>query len=196
MNIGLSLSDLSEEMGFINGYTEDINRPYLRQHLFLMYRVDLTSTSFINLDERFRMCNRLHNRRIIYIDKTPYILYTFNIIGRTLLDILEGKVPYKNDEYLQIHKFWNFTDDFINELLCNRSLIYKTNDPEAIVPEEDYMSDETEEEYLLVKQKNPGTLQQNVRVYLFKNIGFIHHIDRQNFNKSLSSWATFATTSR
>ena len=56
------LEDVSEESGFVNAYTDDINKPFYDNHIFLLYK----SVDTIESLRRFQKFNKLttiHNIR-------------------------------------------------------------------------------------------------------------------------------------
>lgn len=130
------ISDFSEKNGFIDGYLEDINRPSLTNHVFLAFDGNLDTEYKIERDERYRLMKELYKRYTIYISGRPVLLYIFIIIDKDLKRIKEGMMPINEDNILKIHKFWNFTDSFINSLIMMRIQIFDTD---LVVPEEDYI---------------------------------------------------------
>ena len=80
--------DISEESGFVEGYLQDINRPYLDNHIFLLYDGKLDTVAKLKRDEKIRKMPTLYGRYTIHIKNVPYLLYVFSII-KTLLTIRE-----------------------------------------------------------------------------------------------------------
>lgn len=145
----LTLNDFSQEAGFSDAYLEDINRPSLVNHIFLLYDGNLDTVSKLERDEKLRKCNTLYSRKTIYIDKKPYLLYIFVIVSRSIIRIRDGNIPYSPKDLTRIMLFWNLTDDFINDLMIYRNKTFTTEG--IIVPEEDYIpswEDEFEETFL------------------------------------------------
>ena len=61
------LEDVSEESGFVNAFTDDINKPFYDNHIFLLYK----SVDTIESLRRFQKFNKLttiHNIRYITIN--------------------------------------------------------------------------------------------------------------------------------
>lgn len=104
----ISLTDISVESGFVNAYTEDIDRPYLEDKVFMLYDTSVNTVESMNRYLKFSKLDTLHHTKYIKIDKKHYILYCFNIIEykkdiRSLKEI--GKV-IKPEAALEISRFW------------------------------------------------------------------------------------------
>lgn len=143
LNENFKLTDFNETTHFVEGYLEDINRPSLVNHIFLMYDGDMTTYEEFERDQRFRSFKSLYSRKTIYVNKKPYLLYTFVNILPEIRRIKEGKLPYKTPELKKIMSFWTLNDDFIFELACNRNIQFKTEG--LMVPEEDYRPSDDDE---------------------------------------------------
>ena len=50
----ITLDDISINSGFINAYTEDINRPYLEDKVFLLYDSKVNTAESMNRFRKFR----------------------------------------------------------------------------------------------------------------------------------------------
>ena len=129
--------DTSDNSGFVDAFIEDVNRPYLRDKIFLMYRVNVPVSVMVLRDYFFRESGKLYEKRSITINGISYFLYAFSILEKDVLDIFKGQPPKKDGNYLKIIKFWNFNDEFINEFTCHRHLLFKTDGKDTQVPEED-----------------------------------------------------------
>lgn len=173
-----SYLDPSDKSGFVDAYIEDINRPYLRDKIFLMFRVNVPPSVMVLRDYFFRESGRLCDKRTIVINGTSYFLYTIAILEKDVLDIFKGLPPKKDENFLKIIKFWNFTDDFINEITCHRHQLFDIDGKDTQVPEEDLPIDPFEEPVGLEIEKAPS-IQKNVQGFTVL-IGrvFIHHINR------------------
>lgn len=139
MNENFKVDDFSEKAGFVDGYLEDINRPSLVDHIFLLYDGYLDTAEKLERDERFRSFATLYSRKTIYISGNPYLIYTFVNMSKDIRRIKDGKAPYKIDDLKKIMSFWTLNDDFIFEFACNRAVGFVTEG--LVVPEEDYRPD-------------------------------------------------------
>lgn len=129
--------DFSSDNGFIEAYSEDINRPYLDGHIFLMYKFFDGNEKHVERDIRFTHMKTFHSRKVIRINKISYILYTFCAFGDEILRIRQGFIPMGKKNKMKIFMFWGIKDEFINRLVFSRMLSF---DKSGIsVPEEDYM---------------------------------------------------------
>ncbi len=130
----ISLEDIAEDTGFVGIYMEDINRPYLDDHVFLMYNWnDVMSTKVFY---KFKNMSSFYGYRIIYLKGVPYIVYTFT--SNSLINRLKKGVAILRDvNKLRILQFWQFKDAWV-ALNVARGTV--TDDsPRDILPEEDYM---------------------------------------------------------
>lgn len=139
LNENFKLDDFKEYTGFVDGYLEDINRPSLVDHIFLLYDGHLDTVEKIERDQRFRSFASLYSRKVIFISGNPYLIYTFVNISKDVRRIREGKTPYKRDDLKKIMHFWTLHDDFIFELACNPNVRFNTEG--LVVPEVDYIPD-------------------------------------------------------
>lgn len=131
---GISLDDISDKTGFISMYTEDINRPYLDDHIFLMY--DWNDKKSTKVFYKFRELPSFYGYKIIYLKGIPYIVYTFtsnNLINR----LKKGTAILRDINKLRVLQFWQFKDAWVS-LNVTRGTV--SGDPlQDILPEEDYM---------------------------------------------------------
>lgn len=136
LNNSFLLEDFTEENGFIDGYLEDINRPSLINHIFLAFDGKLDTSYKLERDERIRKMKELYKRYTIYISGNPVLLYVFVIINKDIQRVKDGVMPVNTENVIKIHKFWNFTDAFINSLIIMKIQPFDIN---LVVPEEDYI---------------------------------------------------------
>lgn len=135
--------DPSYNMGFVDAYLEDKNRPYLGKKLFLMYRTDnIHSDALIGRWWHFSTNKYFYNRTFHTINDELYEVYAFSLIGNDVLGLLEGIMPTDPNTYLNIHKFWELKDDFINSLILNKHTTFDTSGEDCILPEADYVDDD------------------------------------------------------
>ena len=65
----ISLVDISVESGFVNAYTEDIDRPYLEDKVFMLYDTSVNTVESMNRYLKFSKLDTLHHIKYIKIDK-------------------------------------------------------------------------------------------------------------------------------
>ena len=130
----LSLEDLSEATGFEGIYFEDINRPYLDDHIFLMY--DWNDKKSTKVFYKFRNMKSFYGYKIIYINRVPHIVYTFT--SNSLINRLKrGTAILRDINKLRILQFWQFKDAWIALNVARGTVT--SDPPNEIVPEEDYL---------------------------------------------------------
>lgn len=130
----LSLEDLSDKEGFEGIYFEDINRPYLDDHIFLMYNWDDKKSTKVFY--KFRNMKSFYGYKIIYINRVPHIVYTFT--SNSLINRLKrGTAILRDVNKLRILQFWQFKDAWVALNVARGTVI--SDPPTEIVPEEDYL---------------------------------------------------------
>lgn len=131
---GLSIDDLSEEKGFVDMYFEDINRPYLDNHLFLLYNWNDKRSSEVFY--KYKSLPTFYGYRVMYINNVPYIVYTF--ISNSLINRLKNGAAILRDINKQrILQFWQFSDAWITLNVMRGTVT--CDPPEDFVPEEDFI---------------------------------------------------------
>lgn len=131
----LSPDLFTAEAGFINAYNLDINRPYLDNHIFLMYDADLSYPGNHRRNEKMMKLKNLYNRIMIRINGILVMIYTFCINKFGIRQILKGSISLSDNEKYDILQFWNKDIDVCMALATNKSFDEISN---AIVPEQDY----------------------------------------------------------
>lgn len=145
--------------GFINAFIEDINRPWLDNHIFILYKVSSVSNT---IQEEFKKNKWYYDTKNIIIDGEYYEEYIF-VVKPELKEIVNNFKNYSyniltTDDKIKILKFWNCFDfDHIYSLLSEdnepKNLI---EDRKEIIPEEDSLDE----------------FNQSNADYFFKRIGF------------------------
>ena len=149
----ITLDDISAEAGFIGIYSEDINRPYLDNHIFLLYDLANTTTKAYVRDKKLRSSKYLYGVYNVKIIGNEFVMYVFNIVSNTIKNIKRNAFVFTDKEKMRIFTFWNFTDSDINSFLLNPLYFIGIGFVRAVVPEEDYKPS-----YELVYDKKSGAL--------------------------------------
>lgn len=108
LNDKITLNDITEESGFINAYTSDINRPYLEDKIFLLYDSHVNTKESLERFCKFKNLDTLHNMTYMTINKHHYTVYCFNNpIYKEEINNLKniGKTNNLNTN-LKIYNFW------------------------------------------------------------------------------------------
>lgn len=148
----LTLDDISDKAGFVGVYTQDINRPYLDHHIFLVYVVGIATQESKNRFEKFKSLKTISNTKCVNIKGYTYIVYTFPIINKAIDHIINGALMLSKDDKLRIICFWQLKDRDINDFMISSFyLIGEFKD--AVLPEEDYS-----EPYAIAYDKESGAL--------------------------------------
>lgn len=134
----ITKDDLSEKTGFIGAYSKDINRPYLDNHVFLLYAYNVLT------NEAFKTWNKLRSSKNLYsvykfkVKGVPFIMFAFTIIGKSIKNIMNDSPALSKEERMRIISFWNLQDVDINEYMLNPLYVIYSKFVNNVVPEEDY----------------------------------------------------------
>lgn len=75
MDDNITWQDLTVESGFINAYTSDKNRPYLKDKVFLVYDSEVNTKESLERYRKFEHLESRYNKRYITINKHHYTVY-------------------------------------------------------------------------------------------------------------------------
>ena len=139
INTELTMNDFKENTGFIGAYVEDMDRPYLDNHVFLMYKWGLDSSD-ASIFYKFKKLNSFHSYKIRYINDEPVIIYTFTS-NRDINHLKRGGNIIGESSKQHILQFWMFTDNVVT-INVMRGTIAST--PPPPLPPEDYIPDGNE----------------------------------------------------
>ena len=138
----ITLSMLSKEAGFVDAFTNDINRPWLEDRIFLMYEFDMsTKEKAIRFEKMRRMGLKPYKYKIknkwYHVYAIPY--KNSGVIASRIWEFMR---IYDTDDLYKIMVFWKNTDKELTKLLFVSSLTHirfeKTNVPEEDGPEEEH----------------------------------------------------------
>ena len=136
----LTLADISKECGFVNAFYYNKNKPFLDNHTFLMYDLKNTSKEAYEREKRLRNCKNIFSKEIIQIKGNYYLLYTFCNVNPDIKECQKGYIPKHKENSIKILKFWNNTDEFINnmiQIVCPKRAYLEFES----VPEVDYQNE-------------------------------------------------------
>lgn len=132
----ITLDDIKEDTGFVDCYLEDINRPYLDNHVFLLYKWGnpMSTKVFYN----FKKAKSFYGYNIIYINGESYIVYTFTS-NENIKRLSNGNILLGDCLKLRILRFWQFTDKWVTFNIMRGTII--CDPPSGKVPEGDYVEE-------------------------------------------------------
>lgn len=139
----ITLSMLSKEAGFVDAFTNDINKPWLEDRIFLMYEFDMsTAKKAIRFEKMRRMGLKPYKYKI---NKKWYHIYALPYTNK---DIILSKTwefirLYNTNDLYKILAFWKNTDKDLTTLIFSNNL-NTTKFEKSYVPEEDEPSDNIE----------------------------------------------------
>lgn len=129
---------LFNKYGFINAFLEDINKPWLNNHIFILYESSSISSS---IENDMKKNKYYYDTYQIVIDNHFYDEYVFIIPPEIKITVDSFKQFSYNvlsaDKKIKILKFWNCFDfEHIYKLLHNDNEFHALEGIETI-PEED-----------------------------------------------------------
>lgn len=135
LNDKLTLEDIQEQSGFVGAFFEDINKPALNDHMFLMYDNYSGGENIINRFYKLEGLDNRYSTRTVYIKGKAYTVYTFTING-VIRNLRDGAITLNLNQKKRILNFWGNKDGWVlNNILLGT--IYEK--PErSVLPEEDY----------------------------------------------------------
>ena len=131
----LDLSDIQDET-FVGCYTEDINRPFLDSHVFLLY--EWGDKKSAKVFYKFRDIKSFYGYKIIYIKGKSYIVYTFTS-NFNIRKAVSGNIVLGEALKMRICDFWHFKDDWVTWNAMRGTIA--CDPPSGTVPEEDYLEE-------------------------------------------------------
>lgn len=114
---GITLDDIDPKKGFIGAYSYDLNRPTLETHFFLLY-IFITTNFSIDRDKRLKSLPTFRSKKIVHIKGFSIACYAFNN-NESMNSIVDDRWFVKDEDRLRIFKFWNFTDESINQYMLH-----------------------------------------------------------------------------
>ena len=131
-----SKDDFTEESGFVDAYINNINKPDLLTHLFLLYKAENRTYKGAVLMNKIQSMKSLYSWETIKINGHFYTLYTISLIGSKLKNLLKGIPSFRREDIEKTLKFWNLEQTDVNRILFGETPLL--NKDENSVPEEDY----------------------------------------------------------
>jgi hypothetical protein len=131
----ISLNDIKDDT-FVDCFLEDKNRPYLDNHVFLLYEWGDKKSSKVFYN--FKKAKSFYGYKIMYIDKKCYIVYAFTS-NRNIRSLKGGNITLGDIIKLRILRFWQFTDKWVTFNITRGTVM--CDPPSGVVPEEDYLED-------------------------------------------------------
>lgn len=116
----MMLEDISEDVGFYDAYTSNIDKPYLDSNIFLVYSNLCHTDERWYTDRKIKGLSTYYGSDTIYIKDKPFTVYILKVIPKKYLDIMDGIVNLTTKERDKINKFWRCTDNYINRFICDK----------------------------------------------------------------------------
>lgn len=134
----ITADDLTPKAGFVDAYSDDLNRPYLDNHIFLLYIANLDEKESYRRTMKFRNLKSLYNIQDVRIKGILCKVYTFCITNPAIKHITKNTFMLSDSDKLRILKFWKAQDKDINEFFVKdiNTLFHSFN--RVSVPEWDY----------------------------------------------------------
>lgn len=157
----LTKEDFDPDTGFFGAFTEDINRPYIEDCIFLMYKVRIKE-AFINIMHKMSSLKSLYKEINVTYKGESYVVYAIKITNPEVRHLLKGLRLTKYDDIMKVVRFWNFEAGDVNRFAFDPTTTF--NYEGSSVPEEDYVPTLTE---IRLKQKAGIPVNRNLSLNLF-----------------------------
>ena len=131
----ITLNDIKDDT-FVGCYTEDINRPYLDSHIFLLYKWSENKSTKVFYN--FKKAKSFYGYKVMYINGECFIVYTFTS-NPSIQGLKNGYSTLGSIPKLRILRFWQFTDKWVTFNVMRGTIM--CGPPSGVVPEEDYIED-------------------------------------------------------
>lgn len=129
--------DLTEESGFVDTYTEDLDYyPSIYPGFYIMVNDTIRTNKSIEFARKLSKSINLHSEYCKIIDGVPYRIYDF-YVPFTLKKMESGLLMPTYEQRTKIIDFWGFMEDISCLLISNYSVMVETNDA---IPLEDEMT--------------------------------------------------------
>lgn len=146
----LTKEDLKTDCGFIDAFTNDINDPWLDNHIFLMYEYNTSTKKRYNLYKKLISDESLYTHKVYTINKKKYDIYIYRLINTLQNESLkENKFLFTYNEKAKILDFWGNEEKDLYQYLLNNK--YDIKYEQKFIPEIDY------QQSILDKIKNSKT---------------------------------------
>lgn len=135
---------LFNKYGFINAFLEDVNRPWLDNHIFILYKTSSISDS---IEDEMRANEYYYDTKSLKINNEFYQEYIFIVPSQYKELIRDFKeLSYTNlttEDKIKILQFWDCFDfPHIKKLIDNESeYVGVIEDLKEIIPEEDALDE-------------------------------------------------------
>lgn len=138
LNADIKESDIKADSGFVDAYFEDKNRPYLTDHVFLMYDDNVKGENVAKRFNKLSKLNSCYGTTIVRINDKFYTVYIFTI-DRTIKNLRAGNILLSVSQKQRILDFWDHKDPWVtNNVLLGTMYEYPE---QSVLPEEDYAPD-------------------------------------------------------
>ena len=132
---GISLDDIQDNT-FVGCFTEDKNRPFLDNHIFLLYKWGKEKSTKVFY--KFRQIKSFYGYKVMYINGESYIVYAFTS-NPSINRLKKGNAILGDVSKLRILRFWQYKDDWVTINIMRGTVMC---DPASgTVPEEDYLEE-------------------------------------------------------
>ena len=134
----ITLEDLSLNSGFVGAFYYDINRPYLTNHIFLLYLNTIATQEAYNRYHKFKNLDTLYKTYHVQILGKDMLLYAFCITNQSINLIKRNLLLFSDEDKLRLMSFWRNSDEDINKYFVSNDYSLSFEFDKSVVPEEDY----------------------------------------------------------
>ena len=149
----ITFNDIGPESGLVDAYFYDLDRPFLDNHIFLMYDPESKGKYVSSAIYRMKQLDSFYNSRTITVHGKPYYVYCYTT-NPVINKLKKGAVICNNAQKLRLVNFWKGKDPWIVNNVFGGTKIIPKDDSALPLDDGDFdIADELE----LAAQKKGST---------------------------------------
>ena len=131
----LTFADVNSQCGFLDSYTEDLDKPCGDNAIYLTYDDSIRTDMSMKCASRLEKLTTIRNRYVKIIDNKPVMVYKMYVKSE-LKKLFTGDIELEPEQYVRIFDFWGYDSDVAKYICSNKrkSLCVKRS-----MPLEDYV---------------------------------------------------------
>lgn len=130
----ITYDDIGPESGLVDAYFYDMDRPFLDNHIFLMYDPECKDKYVSSAIYRMAQMDSFYNKRVIYVMGKPYYIYAYTL-SPTIKKLKNGIVDCSSKEKTRMVNFWKDNDAWIVNNVFSGTKVIDRDD--SILPLDD-----------------------------------------------------------
>ena len=121
--------DLTEELGFIDSYTYDEDKPWDKNCILLAFDARKRSKDINEMSVRYDYSKNLKRKYIKLVNNIPYYFYVF-YVPHKLKELFEGVIVLTYEQKLKVLQFWG-ASDYITKIVFECPVVVTSTQHDA-----------------------------------------------------------------